>query len=90
MKEYATDSIRNVALVAHSSAGKTMMAETLLHYAGGTTRVGKISDGTTVSDFDEEEIRRGISLYTTVIPVEYKNVKINLLDTPDTPISWAR
>jgi len=82
MKEYATDSIRNVALVAHSSAGKTMMAETLLHYSGGTTRVGKIADGTTVSDFDEEEIRRGISLYTTVIPVEYKNVKINLLDTP--------
>jgi elongation factor G len=82
MKEYATDSIRNVVLAAHSSAGKTMLAETLLHTAGGTTRVGKIADGTTVSDFDDEEIRRGISLYTTVIPVEYKNIKINLLDTP--------
>jgi elongation factor G len=82
MKEYSTDSIRNVALVAHLSAGKTMLAEAFLHFTGGATRLGKIEDGTTVSDFDEEEVRRGISLYTSVIPVEYKNVKINLLDTP--------
>lgn len=82
MKEYATDSIRNVALVSHSSGGKTMLAEAFLHFTGATTRLGKIEDGTTVSDYDEEEIRRGISLYSTVLPFEYKNCKINLLDTP--------
>jgi len=82
MKEYSADSIRNVALVSHSSAGKTMLAEACLHFTGATTRLGKIEDGTTVSDYDEEEIRRGISVYTSVIPVEYKNTKINLLDTP--------
>ncbi len=82
MKEYTSKSIRNIALVSHSSAGKTMLAEAFLHFTGATTRLGKIEDGTTVSDYDEEEIRRGISLYTTVLPVEYKDVKINVLDTP--------
>ncbi len=82
MKEYATDFIRNVALVSHSSAGKTMLTEAFLHFTGATTRMGRIEDGTTASDYDEEETRRGISLYSTVIPVEYKDVKINLLDTP--------
>ncbi len=82
MKEYTTESIRNVALVSHSSAGKTMLSEAFLHFTGATTRLGKIEDGTTASDYDDEEIRRGISLYTTVLPVEYKDVKVNLLDTP--------
>jgi elongation factor G len=82
MKEYTSDLIRNVALVSHSSAGKTMLAEACLHFSGATTRLGKIEDGTTISDFDEEENRRGISVYTSVLPIEYKNAKINLLDTP--------
>src|SRR5512147_3231140 len=82
MKEYTTPFIRNVALVSHSSAGKTMLAEACLHFTGATTRLGKIDDGTTTSDFDDEEIRRKISLYTSVIPVEYKDTKINFLDTP--------
>jgi elongation factor G len=82
MKEYTTPFIRNIVLASHSSAGKTMLAEAFLHYSGGTTRLGKIDDGTTVSDFDEEELRRKISLYTSVIPVEYKDTKINVLDTP--------
>ena len=82
MKEYTTSFIRNIALVSHSSAGKTMLAEACLHFTGATTRLGKIDDGTTASDYDEEELRRKISLYTSVIPVEYKDIKINLLDTP--------
>ncbi len=82
MKEYTTEFIRNVALVSHSSAGKTMLAEAFLHFTGATTRLGKVEDGTTVSDFEEEEIRRGISLSTSLIPVEYREVKINFLDTP--------
>lgn len=82
MKEYTTESIRNIALVSHSSAGKTMLAEAFLHVTGGTTRLGRIEDGTTISDYDEQEVKRGISLYTTVVPVEYRDVKINVLDTP--------
>lgn len=82
MKEYTTEFIRNVALVSHSSAGKTMLTEAFLHFTGATTRMGRVEDGSTVSDFDEEEIRRGISLYTSVIPIEYRDVKINFLDTP--------
>jgi elongation factor G len=82
MKEYTTESIRNIALVSHGSAGKTMLAEAFLHFTGATTRLGKIEDGTTVSDFEGEEIRRGISLSTSVLPVEFKGCKINVLDTP--------
>ena len=82
MKEYTTEFIRNIALASHSSAGKTMLAEAFLHFTGATTRLGKIEDGSTVGDFEEEEIRRKISLSTSVIPVEYRDVKINLLDTP--------
>jgi len=82
MKEYTTEFIRNIALVSHSSAGKTMLAEAFLHFSGATTRLGRIEDGTSISDFEEEEIRRGISLSTGVIPVEYKDHKLNFLDTP--------
>jgi elongation factor G len=82
MKDYSTEFIRNVALVSHSSAGKTMLAEAFLHFTGATTRLGRIEDGSTVSDFEDEEIRRGISLSTTLMPVEYRDYKINVLDTP--------
>ena len=82
MKEYATGSIRNVALVGHGSAGKTSLAEALLYTCGATTRIGKIDDGSTLSDFDDEETRRKISVYTSVLPCEYKDHKINVLDTP--------
>jgi elongation factor G len=82
MKEYTTEYLRNIALVAHGGAGKTMMAEAFLHFTGATTRLGKVEDGTTISDYDEEEIRRKISLYTSVLPVEYRDHKINLLDAP--------
>lgn len=82
MKEYTTEFIRNIALVGHGGTGKTMMAEAFLHFSGATTRLGKVEDGTTASDFDEEEVRRRLSLYTSVIPIEHKNVKINVLDAP--------
>jgi len=85
MKEYAAEKIRNVALIGHGGSGKTSLVEALLHVAGATTRVGRIEDGNTVSDFDEEEIRRRISLYSSVIPVEYQDHKINFLDTPGFP-----
>ena len=82
MKEYTTEAIRNIALVSHGGAGKTMLVESFLHATGVTTRLGKIEDGTTTADFEDEEIRRGLSLSTAILPVEYKNCKLNLLDTP--------
>ena len=82
MKEYTTEFLRNIALVSHGGAGKTMLAESLLHFSGATTRLGSVEDGTTVSDHDEEEIRRKISIYTSVIPVEHRNHKVNILDAP--------
>lgn len=82
MKEYTTEFIRNIALVSHGSAGKTMLAEAFLHFTGATTRLGKIEDGTTVSDYDEEEVRRKLSLYTSILPMEYRDHKINVLDAP--------
>jgi len=82
MKEYTTEFLRNIALVSHGGAGKTMLAEALLHFSGATTRLGSVEDGTTVSDHDEEEIRRKISIYTSVIPIEHRNHKVNVLDAP--------
>ncbi len=82
MKEYTTDFIRNIAMVSHSGAGKTMLGEAFLHFTGATTRLGKVEDGSTASDFEDEEIRRHLSLSTAVLPVEYRDCKINLLDTP--------
>ena len=82
MKEYTTEFLRNVALVSHGGAGKTMLAEAFLHATGATTRLGKVEDGTTVSDYDDEEQRRTISIYASVIPVEHRDHKINVIDAP--------
>jgi len=82
MKEYTTEFLRNVALVSHGGAGKTMLAEAFLHATGAATRLGKVEDGTTISDYDDEEHRRKISIYTSVIPIEHRDHKINILDAP--------
>ncbi|HEX2235916.1 MAG TPA: elongation factor G [Actinomycetota bacterium] len=82
MKSYSTESIRNVVLVGHGGSGKTSLAEALLFRSGATTRLGRIGDGNTVCDFDEEEIRRGISISTSLAPVEWNGCKINVLDAP--------
>ena len=82
MKEYTTEFIRNVALVGHQGAGKTSLSEALLFTAGNTTRMGKIADGTTISDYDEDEKTRQLSISTALVPIEFQDHKINLLDTP--------
>ncbi|NLV89373.1 MAG: elongation factor G [Tissierellia bacterium] len=82
MKTYSADKIRNVALLGHSSSGKTTLTEAVLFATGTTKRQGRVDDGNTVSDFDKEEIARKVSINTTVIPVEWKDTKFNLLDTP--------
>ncbi len=82
MKVYATDKLRNIVLVGHQGAGKTSFAEALLFNTGVLNRLGNVMDGTTVSDYDEDEHERGISLNTSLVPCEFKDHKINVLDTP--------
>jgi elongation factor G len=82
MKNYDLENIRNVALLAHCGAGKTSLAEAVLFTAGATTRLGKVDDGTTVSDYDPDEVKRHISLNLTTLPCQWQDTKFNLLDTP--------
>ena len=82
MKKYDTQHIRNLALVGHSGSGKTTLSESLLVKTGVLNRAGRVEDGNTVSDFDKEEIARGISIALSVVPVEWKEHKINLIDAP--------
>ncbi len=82
MKEYKTEQLRNIALLSHGSAGKTSLAEAMLFNTGAINRLGRVDEGTTVSDYDEEEVRRHISLSTSIVPCEWKGHKINVLDTP--------
>jgi elongation factor G len=82
MKEYQTEQFRNIALLSHGSAGKTSLAEAMLFNSGAINRLGRVEEGTTVSDYDEEEVRRHISLSTSMVPCEWNGYKINVLDTP--------
>jgi elongation factor G len=82
MKEYKTNQLRNVVLLGHGSAGKTSLAEAMLFAGGAINRMGEVENGTTVTDFDEEEVRRHISLNLAMDPIEWAGNKINVLDTP--------
>ena len=77
-----TKKIRNVALLGHGGCGKTSLAEAMLYITGGTDRLGKVTDGNTVSDFDAEETKRGFSISASLMNVTWKDCKINILDTP--------
>lgn len=82
MNIYTTDKIRNVVLLGHGGSGKTSLVEAMAYLSGITSRMGKISDGNTVSDFSKEEQKRQFSIGTTVIPIEWEGYKLNILDTP--------
>ena len=82
MKEYTPDRIRNVALIGHGGAGKTSLSEAMLFSAGATTRLGKVEEGNTLSDFHTDETTRQISINTSLLFCEWKSTKINILDTP--------
>ena len=82
MNVYTTDKIRNIALLGHGGCGKTTLVEAMAYLSGLTTRMGKISDGNTISDYDKEEIKRLFSINTTVVPIIWEDTKINVLDTP--------
>ncbi len=82
MKQYEAKKIKNIALVGHGGCGKTSVAEAMIYLAGASDRLGKVDDGNTVLDFDQEEIRRKVSVSSAVAPIEWKNYKINIIDTP--------
>ncbi|MDA8216219.1 MAG: GTP-binding protein, partial [Dehalococcoidales bacterium] len=82
MKQYGTEQLRNVGLFSHGGAGKTTLSEAMLFDSGATNRIGRVDEGTTVSDYDPEETKRNISVQLSVLPLEWKDHKINLIDTP--------
>ena len=82
MKQYNSKNILNIAIAGHSGSGKTSLAEAMIYLCGGSERLGKVSDGNTVCDFDTEEIKRKTSVQACVAPIEWKNKKINLIDAP--------
>lgn len=82
MNVYTTEQIRNVVLLGHGGAGKTTLAEGLAFVTKAITRMGKVADGTTISDYDKEEIKRGFSIHSSILPIEWEGLKINLLDAP--------
>ncbi len=82
MNVYTTDSIRNVVFLGHGGSGKTSLVEAMAYVSGLTSRIGKVTDGTTISDYDKEEIKRKFSINTSVVPIIWKDTKINILDTP--------
>jgi elongation factor G len=82
MKVYRADQIRNVALIAHGGSGKTSLVDAAAFDTGAVTRVGRVDEGSSISDTDPDEIKRHISINLTVVPVEWRDTKVNLLDTP--------
>ena len=82
MNIYTTDKIRNVVLLGHGGCGKTSLVEAMAYVSGLTTRIGKVADGNTISDYDKEEIKRKFSITTSVVPLIWEGCKINLLDAP--------
>lgn len=82
MNIYTTEKIRNVVLLGHGGSGKTSLVESMAYLSGITSRMGKVEDGNTVSDFGKEEQKRKISISTSIIPIEWEGTKINIIDTP--------
>ncbi len=82
MKVYTAEHIRNVALISHVGAGKTSLVDAALYDSGAVTRQGKVDEGSSISDYDPDELKRRMSLNAKVLPVEWKNTKINFIDTP--------
>ena len=82
MKEYTGDKIRNVAIVGHGGAGTTSVTEALLYRSGAISRMCKVEDGATTTDYEPEEIKRKVSVNATLAPVEWRDTKINFIDTP--------
>ncbi len=80
--KYASNNIRNILIAGHAGSGKTTLTEALVYFSGASERMGRVEDGTTISDFDSEEAKRKASLSASVVPVEYNGIKYNLIDAP--------
>ena len=78
--KYASNNIRNILIAGHAGSGKTTLTEALVYFSGAAERMGRVEDGTTISDFDPEEAKRKASLSASVVPVEYEGIKYNLID----------
>ena len=85
MKVYNAEQIRNVALISHVGAGKTSLIDAALYDSGAATRQGKVDEGSSIADYDPDELKRRMTLHAKVLPVEWKNTKINFIDTPGYP-----
>ncbi|HEX5444643.1 MAG TPA: GTP-binding protein, partial [Pirellulales bacterium] len=79
---HALQNLRNIGIIAHIDAGKTTVTERMLYYAGATHRMGDVDKGTTETDFDPEEQQRGITIYSASVAFNWKDIRINLIDTP--------
>ena len=82
MKNYSTDKLRNISIIGHGGAGKTTLAESMLFTSGAIQRIGRVEDGTTTTDFDADEIKKQITINAAMAPVEWKDCKLNFIDTP--------
>src|SRR3972149_11054258 len=82
MQIYGLDSIHNVVFLSHGGAGKTSLSEAMLFTAGVTNRLGRVDDGSTTSDYDPDEQKRKISINLSILPFEWRNSKLNILDAP--------
>ncbi len=82
MKAFATENIRNLAVIGHGDSGKTQLVSSMLHVSGSSHRWGKVDEGTTITDYEEDSIERKVSLNNNFAHLEYKDTKINLIDTP--------
>src|SRR5262244_4112723 len=82
MKAFATENIRNLAVIGHGDAGKTQLVSSLLHVAGTSHRWGKVDEGTTITDYEEDSIARKITLNTALAHLDHRETKLNLIDTP--------
>ncbi len=82
MPQHTTEQMRNVVLLSHSGAGKTSLSEAMLYSSGAITRLGKVDQGNTTSDYDPDEVKRKISIYLSLVPCEWQGLKVNLIDTP--------
>ncbi|MDD4657520.1 MAG: elongation factor G [Eubacteriales bacterium] len=82
MKNYSTDKLRNISIIGHGGSGKTTLTESMLYYSGAIQRIGRVEDGTTTTDYDADEIKKQITINAAIAPVEWKDCRLNFIDTP--------
>ena len=82
VKNYGTDTLRNISIIGHGGSGKTTLTESMLFYSGAIQRIGRVEEGTTTTDYDSDEIKKQITINAAMAPVEWKDCRLNFIDTP--------